>query len=119
MLVLGVVDADGQRGATLEFLRHGGVELEAKEVHRRRLRLVFTIQVLIRDGEHAVEPRHVDPAAILDAAEFLELQGQLADAMAYAKRARAIFGLLPEPHRARQAEHIVERLQAHSHELGM
>jgi tetratricopeptide (TPR) repeat protein len=52
-------------------------------------------------------------------AEFLELQGQLAHAMAYAKRARAIFGLLPEPHRARQAEHIVERLQAHSHELGM
>jgi DNA-binding transcriptional ArsR family regulator len=49
-------------------------------------------------------------------AEFLDLQHQPERALAYAARARALFEIIPEPYRARQATHLVERLQTHYRE---
>ena len=73
VLVVRVVDADGERGATLELRRHLGAQLEAQEVHGRGLDLVLALQVLVGDREHALEARHLHPAAIFDAAQFFEL----------------------------------------------
>jgi tetratricopeptide (TPR) repeat protein len=44
-------------------------------------------------------------------AEFLELQHELDRARVYAERARALFMLIPEPQRARQAEELIVRFQ--------
>ena len=49
-------------------------------------------------------------------AEFLDLQHQPERALAYATRARALFEVIPEPHRACQAAHLVEHLQMHYRE---
>jgi tetratricopeptide (TPR) repeat protein len=49
-------------------------------------------------------------------AEFLDLQHQPERAIAYATRARALFEVIPEPHRAHQAAHLVEHLQMHYRE---
>jgi tetratricopeptide (TPR) repeat protein len=49
-------------------------------------------------------------------AEFLELRGQPERALAYATRARTLFDIIPEPHRAHQAAHLVAHLQAHYRE---
>ena len=45
---------------------HIGRQLEAQEVHRRRLLLVLALQVFVGDGEHALEARDLHPAAVLD-----------------------------------------------------
>ena len=69
VMVVRMVDADRQRGTTLELGDHRVVELEAQEMHRRGLDLVLALQVLVGDGEHARASRDLHPAAILDAAQ--------------------------------------------------
>jgi len=95
----------GRRGYTLlqRYRTHG--QGDPQEIEQL---LVEALQLNERLGN-----RWGIAANSLRYAEFLEMQRQPERALAYATRARALFDIIPEPHRAHQAARLVARLQAH------
>jgi tetratricopeptide (TPR) repeat protein len=95
----------GRRGYTLlqRYRAHG--QGDPQEIEQL---LVEALQLNERLGN-----RWGIAANSLRYAEFLEMQRQPERALAYAQRARALFEIIPEPQRARQAAALAARLQAH------
>jgi tetratricopeptide (TPR) repeat protein len=93
----------GRRGYTLLQRYRTQGQGDPQEIERL---LVEALQLNERLGN-----RWGIAANSLRYAEFLELQHQPERAHAYAVRAHALFEIIPEPHRARQAVHLVTRLQ--------
>src|SRR5688572_6113464 len=65
--VFGMIHAERNRRAAQHRGAHGGIELEAQEMHRGGLLLVLALQVLVGDREHARVLPDLHPAAILHA----------------------------------------------------
>src|SRR3954471_8350585 len=55
VLVVRVVDADGERGATLERGGHRRAQLEPQEMNGRGLDVVLPLQVFVGNGEQTLE----------------------------------------------------------------
>src|SRR5215470_8196723 len=72
-------DADRERCAALERRDRLRVELEAQEVNRRRLFVVFALEILVRDWKDARATFSPNPDALFDAPE----RGQRARAFVY------------------------------------
>jgi len=98
----------GRRGYTLLQRYRAQGQGDPQEIERL---LIEALQLNERLGN-----RWGIAANSLRYAEFLDLQRQPERALAYATRARALFEIIPEPHRARQAAHLVDHLQMHYRE---
>jgi tetratricopeptide (TPR) repeat protein len=98
----------GRRGYTLLQRYRASGQGDPREIERL---LIEALQLTERLGN-----RWGMAANSLRYAEFLELQHQPERALDYANRARALFEVIPEPHRAREAAQLIDHLHRHYRE---
>src|SRR6476661_1610731 len=64
-----VIDADRERAADMHSSDHRRVEFKAQKVHRRRLLVILTRHVLVRQRVYPLMPRDLHPYPVFDAAQ--------------------------------------------------